>query len=171
MAMTAGVTSSMARKAASRGEYPSSMSRSTFSTTTIASSTTMPIASTRPNSDSVLIEKPNAHITANVPTSDTGTATSGTTAARQLCRNTTTTSTTSAMLSSSVMTTSRRLSMTNSVVLYGLDHWSPGGQFDLAWSSFILAVIRSAVWIELVPGSWKMAMPTDGLPSSWAVVV
>ena len=39
---------------------PSSMCRSTFSTTTIASSTTMPIASTRPNSDSVLSEKPNA---------------------------------------------------------------------------------------------------------------
>ena len=36
------------------------MCRSTFSTTTMASSTTMPIASTRPNSDSVLIEKPNA---------------------------------------------------------------------------------------------------------------
>ena len=36
------------------------MLRSTFSTTTIASSTTMPMASTSPNSDSVLIEKPNA---------------------------------------------------------------------------------------------------------------
>ena len=36
------------------------MCRSTFSTTTIASSTTMPIARTRPKSDSVLSEKPNA---------------------------------------------------------------------------------------------------------------
>ena len=36
------------------------MLRSTFSTTTMASSTTMPIASTSPNSDSVLIEKPNS---------------------------------------------------------------------------------------------------------------
>ena len=34
------------------------MRRSTFSSTTIASSTTMPIASTMPNSVSVLIEKP-----------------------------------------------------------------------------------------------------------------
>ena len=34
------------------------MLRSTFSTTTIASSTTMPIASTRPNSDSAFSEKP-----------------------------------------------------------------------------------------------------------------
>ncbi len=39
------------------------MRRSTFSTTTMASSTTMPIASTRPNSDSVLMEKPNASST------------------------------------------------------------------------------------------------------------
>ena len=53
------------RRAAIR---PFSMLRSTFSTTTMASSTTMPIASTRPNSDSVLIEKPKPSITAKVPT-------------------------------------------------------------------------------------------------------
>ena len=46
-----------------RRQAAAAMLRSTFSTTTIASSTTMPIASTRPNSDSVLIEKPNASIT------------------------------------------------------------------------------------------------------------
>ena len=51
---------------------PSSISRSTFSTTTIASSTTRPIASTSPNSVSVLIEKPSALITAKVPISETG---------------------------------------------------------------------------------------------------
>ena len=44
---------------ARRGLSPSSaMMRSTFSTTTIASSTRMPIATTMPNSDSVLMEKP-----------------------------------------------------------------------------------------------------------------
>ena len=36
------------------------MLRSTFSTTTMASSTTMPTASTRPNSDRLLIEMPSA---------------------------------------------------------------------------------------------------------------
>ncbi len=81
------------------------MLRSTFSTTTIASSTTMPIASTRPNSDSALIEKPNSSISAKVPTIDTGTATSGMIEARHVCRNTITTSTTSATASSSVLTT------------------------------------------------------------------
>ena len=53
------------------------MLRSTFSTTTIASSTTMPIASTRPNSDRLLSEKPNRLITKKVPTSETGIATIG----------------------------------------------------------------------------------------------
>ena len=81
------------------------MLRSTFSTTTIASSTTMPIASTRPNSDSALIEKPNASISANVPMIDTGTASSGMIDARQVCRNTITTITTSASASSSVSIT------------------------------------------------------------------
>ena len=46
------------------------MLRSTFSTTTIASSTTMPIASTRPNSVIRLIEKPSASMPANVVISD-----------------------------------------------------------------------------------------------------
>ena len=64
---------------------------STASTTTIASSTTRPIASTRPKSDSVLIEKPSSGKSANVPTSETGTASSGISVARQPCRKTNTT--------------------------------------------------------------------------------
>ena len=91
------------------------MLRSTFSTTTIASSTTMPIASTRPNSDSALMEKPNASISANVPTIDTGTAISGMMEARHVCRNTITTITTSASASSSVSTTALIESRTKTV--------------------------------------------------------
>ena len=94
IAITAPVTSSIALRAASRGGSPSAMWRSTFSTTTIASSTTMPIASTRPNSDSMLSEKPNAAIAAKVPISDTGIASSGIRLARQFCRNSSTTTTT-----------------------------------------------------------------------------
>ena len=100
-------TSSIALRVASIGDCPISMCRSTFSTTTIASSTTMPIARTRPKSDSVLSEKPAASITANVPTSDTGTATSGMIDARQVCRNTITTMTTSRIASKSVTMTAR----------------------------------------------------------------
>ena len=58
MPMTGACTSDIALKVASRGDMPSSMWCSTASTTTMASSTTRPIASTSANSDSVLIEKP-----------------------------------------------------------------------------------------------------------------
>ena len=85
--------------AASRRLMPCSRCRSTFSTTTMASSTTMPTASTRPNSVRLLIEKPSAAITAKVPTSDTGIAMIGMIAGRQPCRNTSTTMTTSTIAS------------------------------------------------------------------------
>ena len=49
MAISAPLTSSMVTRAASRGDLPADISRSMFSTTTMASSTTMPTASTRPN--------------------------------------------------------------------------------------------------------------------------
>jgi hypothetical protein len=106
----------MAWCAAWSGVRPSSMLRSTFSTTTIASSTTMPIARTRPKSVSVLMEKPNRYSAANVPTTDTGTAISGMIDARQVCRNRMTTSTTSRMASISVWTTAWMESRTNTVV-------------------------------------------------------
>ena len=54
MAISAEPTSSMLFFAASRGASPAAILRSTFSTTTMASSTTMPIASTSPNSDRLL---------------------------------------------------------------------------------------------------------------------
>ena len=81
------------------------MLRSTFSTTTMASSTTMPMARTSPNSDRLLSVKPNAAMNRNVPISETGMATSGMIAARQVCRNTITTSTTSTMASAIVSIT------------------------------------------------------------------
>ena len=111
-------TSFMAARVASIGELPSSMCRSTFSTTTMASSTTMPIASTSPNRLSALIEKPNRCITAKVPITDTGTASSGMIEARQVCRNRMTTSTTSRIASSSVCTTDSMDARTNCVGSY-----------------------------------------------------
>ena len=90
-AMTGPVTSSIALRVASRGGSPCSSQRSTFSTTTIASSTTMPIASTSPNSEMLFRLKPSAAMTAKVPTIATGTATSGISTARQFCRKTSTT--------------------------------------------------------------------------------
>ena len=74
---------------------PLAILRSTFSTTTMASSTTMPTASTRPNSDRLFRLKPNNVIKKKVPISETGMAMIGITAARQVCRNMMITSTTS----------------------------------------------------------------------------
>ena len=82
---------------------PSAMLRSTFSTTTMASSTTMPMASTSPNSVRLLSEKPSAFMTAKVPMSDTGMAMTGMMAVRQLCRKTSTTMTTRITASKSVL--------------------------------------------------------------------
>ena len=59
-------------------------------------------------------------MTANVPTSETGMASSGTSDARQLCRKTSTTSATSPIASNSVFTTSLMLSRTKVVVSYGI---------------------------------------------------
>ena len=64
------VISAIAALTAWIGRSPRSRYFSTFSTTMIASSTTRPIARTSPQSVSVLIEKPNAAIIANVATSD-----------------------------------------------------------------------------------------------------
>ncbi len=83
MATTGPDTSFIAWIVAARGVIPSSMWCSTASTTTIASSTTRPIASTRPNSERALIENPSSGNIAKVPISDTGTAISGISVARQ----------------------------------------------------------------------------------------
>src|SRR5215213_8242848 len=83
IAITGAVTSSIAFRDASLGDNPSANQRSTFSTTTIASSTTIPIASTSPNNERLLSEKPSSASTANVPISDTGTAIMGISVARQ----------------------------------------------------------------------------------------
>ena len=99
IAISAVPTSSMLRIAASRGFRPAAILRSTFSTTTIASSTTIPTASTRPNRLRLFSVKPNIDMKKNVPISDTGIATMGITAARQVCRKMMMTSTTSSTAS------------------------------------------------------------------------
>ena len=93
------------------------MLRSTFSTTTMASSTTMPMASTSPNSERLLSEKPNIAMKKKVPMSDTGMATIGMTAARQVCRNRMTTSTTRTIASTMVSMTASTDCWMNSVGL------------------------------------------------------
>ena len=71
----------------------------------MASSTTMPMASTRPNSERLFSEKPSAASMAKVPISDTGMATIGMIDARQVCRNRMITTTTRITASSMVWIT------------------------------------------------------------------
>ncbi len=94
----------------------SDITRSTFSTTTIASSTTTPMPSTSASSEIVLAENPMASITANVPIRLTGIATIGMTVARTLPRNTNTTATTSTKAIARVFTTSSMVDETNELL-------------------------------------------------------
>ncbi len=55
--------------------------------TTIASSTTSPVANVMPNSVNVLIEKSNSLTNANVPISETGIVIAGISVLRHVCRN------------------------------------------------------------------------------------
>ncbi len=87
-----------------------------FSITTIASSTTRPVASVSPKSVSWLIEKPSAFIKKNVPSSETGMVRVGISVVRQSCKNRKITSTTRLIATTSVITTSLIDSRTNSVV-------------------------------------------------------
>ncbi|MNC14592.1 hypothetical protein D3C75_623780 [compost metagenome] len=78
MPMIAPDTWPMALTVASAGDRPSSaMIRSTFSTTTMASSTRMPMASTMPNMVIMFTEKPISFITISVPSRHTGTTIDG----------------------------------------------------------------------------------------------
>src|SRR5436190_17918975 len=96
--------------------------------TTIASSTTRPVAKVMPKSVSVLMEKPSALTKMKVPTRDTGIVTDGITVERQSCRNTNMTMITSAMASSRVVTTSLMESATTFVVSKATLYFNPGGK-------------------------------------------
>ncbi|MNN22035.1 hypothetical protein D3C81_1353780 [compost metagenome] len=77
----------------------------TASTTTIASSTTIPMASTSANNVSRLIEKPNTCIKKNVPTIETGTAMAGISVERKSCKKINTTINTKIKASNKVLKT------------------------------------------------------------------
>ena len=123
---------------------------STASTTTIASSTTMPIASTMPNRVSVLIVKPTSVNTANVPTSETGTASIGISVARQLCRNRNTTISTSTSASKNVCTTSSSEALTKIVLSSTTSYFMSAGK--LLARLFRRWSIRPAVSMALASG-------------------
>ncbi len=129
MPTSAPVIWSIDLRVASSGDSPSSLiSRSTFSTTTMASSTSRPMASTIANIVSMLIEKPSAASTPNVPSSTTGTAIVGISVARRFCRNRYMTRNTRTIASSSVLTTSLIEARTKGVVSNGTTAFMPAGK-------------------------------------------
>ncbi len=76
--MIAPDTCPIALMVAGTGARPSSaMIRSTFSTTTMASSTKMPMASTMPNMVIMFTEKPSRYMKVRVPSRHTGTTMDG----------------------------------------------------------------------------------------------
>ena len=119
------------------------------------------MASTRPNSDKVLIEKPKPSITAKVPMIDTGTASSGMIDARQVCRKMITTSTTRATASSRVWMTALIDSCTNWVGSYTTLKSTPSGKSF--FSSAILARTSADSCSALAPGASKIAIAAADL--------
>ena len=112
--ITGLVISSMAFSTASlRLYFPVSISRVEFSTTTIASSTTIAIAKTRPKRVSVLIENPINFITANVAISETGMVREGIIIALKFCKKIRMTSITIREVSTNVTNTSSIDALTN----------------------------------------------------------
>ena len=93
VAMTASPMSAVAARAASNGAIRfSSTKRKMFSSTTMASSITMPTISTRASIVTLFSVKPSAHIMPNAEMTDAGMATAAMTVERQLRMNANTTS-------------------------------------------------------------------------------
>ena len=143
------------------GSVPSSrITRSTFSTTTMASSTNRPMASTMANIVSMLMENPQTKSAPNVPRSTTGTAIVGMSVARKFCRKRYITTTTSTMASKSVLITPLRAAEMNGVVSNGITTSMPSGKLGL--SSSTRSRTAFCVAMALAPEASLMAMPAAG---------
>ena len=152
MAITGAVTSLMAFTVASFGDMPFSICDCTASTTTIASSTTIPIASTRPRSESTLIVKPINGNTIKAAIRDTGIAIVGIRAALQSCINIKTTNITRANAMKRVTIISLIPAVMASVVSIEMVKRMLSGK-DLDKSSIVcLAILASSVAFD--PGAW-----------------
>ena len=134
----------------------------TASTTTIASSTTSPMASTSAKRESVLMENPRNGKKMNVPTSETGTAMSGMRVARQFWRNRKTTRITSRIASPIVVAISRMPSVTGRVVSRPISYSMSLGKRSC--SSRITCFTPAATASALAPGAWNTATSAAGRP-------
>src|SRR5262249_8722372 len=139
-------------RGSSRPDMPFSMLWTAPSTTTMASSTTMPIASTIANTAEKLTVNPSAAMAANAPMMVTGTVVAGISIARQSCRNTRMTTSTRTAASYSVLYTSWIDCSTNLVVSKGMSEISPCGNSRLSTAS--LSRTSFATLSAFAPGAW-----------------
>ena len=133
-----------------------------FSMTTMASSTTRPVASVMPNRVRVLMEKPSSFTKAKVPMSETGMVTAGMSVVRQSSRNTKMTRMTSPMATASVKSTSWMEALTTSVVSKAMRYFIPGGKRWARRSISASAARCTSRALALV--SCMSAMPTASWP-------
>ncbi len=115
-------------RAASSGSSPASTYRITFSIMTIASSTTNPVLIVRAISVRLFRLYPSRYMTANVPTSDSGTATAGMIVAGTFRRKAKMTSTTSATVRQSSNSTSSTLARIVVVRSVNTSTWTEAGR-------------------------------------------
>ena len=106
-----------------------------FSTITMASSTTKPVAMVRAINVRLLTEKPARYITPKVPISDSGTTTLGMIVAGMLRRNTNVTITTSATAKTSSCCTSRTEARMVSVRSLRMATDTVSGRLAVSWGS------------------------------------
>ena len=132
----------------------------TASTTTMASSTTVPMASTNAKSVSRLREKPTTLATAKVPTKEMMMETEGTMVALKSCRNRYTIKITRMMAMISVSITLCMEACRKSSEVSNCLNSNPAGKLFESFSSTWL--ISALTWVALAPGAWLMMNSTPG---------
>ena len=141
--------------------FPWVMCRSQFSTTTMASSTTMPMARTIRTGQGIDREPQRLHAGERTD-QDTGTATPGINVARQLCKKRYTTRMTSTIASPSVFTTSLMETSINRVVSWGC---RTTRRWETLWTPLTIQRANPLHRFQRVrPGERNVSRNTFGLP-------
>src|SRR5206468_4606671 len=146
-------------KEACSGRSPFSMWRTMFSSITMASSTTKPMARIRAIMDRLSSVYPNTYITAKVPTSENGRARLGMTVAEKFLRNRKITITTRPSVRAMVNWMSRNEFLIDCEPSYRILRWTEGGSWAMIVGSNFL--IASAMATALTPGWRWMARIID----------
>src|SRR5438105_2297558 len=131
-----------------------------FSITTIASSTTKPVAMASAIKERLSRLYPARYMTLNVPINETGTATLGIKVVRALLKNRNTTSTTRTIATNNAISTSRTDSRMVVVRSRTTDMWMAGEIDDASDGS--KARTRSTVEMMFAPGWRKTMIGTAG---------